>query len=110
MEQLECEKQRIEYELRLSERRLVPPKPSRSDASLSIQSTEDSCDGLPRHIAAGLIADGLLRDSETSSSVADSAFTLNGGRTLEPTNLSRCGASTVGSDSEVRSILDLTVT
>jgi len=107
VEQLECEKQRIEYELRLSERRLVPPKPSRSDASLSIQSTEDSWDGLPRHIAAGLIADGLLRDSETSSSVADSAFTLNGGRTLEPTNLSRCGASTVGSDSEVGNILDL---
>jgi len=111
MEQLECEKQRIEYELRFSERRLVPPKASRSDGSL-IASTESgsSSNGLPCHIAAGPIANGLLVDSgtsRTSSAVVGAAFTLEGGETLEPAHLSRCGASTVGSNSEVGNILDL---
>ena len=115
VEQLECEKQRIEFDLRFSERRLAASlETMSSSANRATQGRPSSqggssWDGLPSHIAAGLVADGLIRNDETAAPTGESRiFRLEGGRTLEPvSHLSNCGASTVGSDSEVGAILEL---
>ena len=99
MEQLESEKQRIEFDLRFSQRRLA------ASMGRAARSPTPSWD-VPSEVA-----DGLLRDADDAAAAptvgTGCGFRL-GDRTLEPVtgHFSRCGASTVGSDSEIGAILD----
>jgi hypothetical protein len=116
VEQLESEKQRIEYDLRFTQRAL----------SRRVDSSAAGGDGLPETVAQKLIADGLMRDTAPSvSSVSTSQYCShcsrgvgsfsNGdlivdsvaGRNRVPVDsLQPCGTSTVGSCSEVGDILE----
>ena len=114
VEQLECEKERVEYDLRFSQQRLARASASPSASNQfrpvsSAGSTAASWDGLPSEVVRGLVADGLMRDdSAVPPTAATGGFRVEGERTLEPvSNLSGCGCSTVGSSSEIGGLADL---
>ena len=114
VEQLECEKERVEYDLRFSQQRLARASASPSANTqfrpvTSAGSTAASWDGLPSEVVRGLVADGLMRDdSAAAPTAATEGFRVEGERTLGPvSNLSGCGGSTVGSSSEIGGLADL---
>ena len=130
VEQLEGEKQRIEYELRFSQRALADASATSREkcvishvpSSMELASALSETGGLPRlragidfgaegsKIAAGHIAEGLLQNDsgvgnrtwDTKSKYPAPVFQLEGERNLEPvSNLFCCGSSTAGSCSEI---------
>ena len=114
VEQLECEKERVEYDLRFSQQRLARASatPSANNQFRPITtagSTAASWDGLPSEVVRGLVADGLMRDdSAAAPTAATGGFRVEGERTLGPvSNLSGCGCSTLGSSSEIGGSADL---
>ena len=114
VEQLESEKERIEYDLKFTQRAL----------SRRVDSSAAGWDGLPETVAQKLIADGLMRDAAPSvssistsqhcSSDAGGSFSkgdlivnaLAGSNRVPIDSLPMCGTSTVGSCSEVGDILE----
>jgi hypothetical protein len=135
VEQLEGEKQRIEYELRFSQRALADASATSREkcvishvpSSMELASALSETGGLPRlragidfgaegsKIAAGHIAEGLLQNDsgvgnrtwDTKSKYPAPVFQLEGERNLEPvSNLFSCGSSTVGSCSEIASAFE----
>ena len=75
-------------------------------------SEDSSWDGLPSEVLRSLIADGLLIQNDTHGDGAGGfsarhGFHIDGTRTREPVaNLSGCGGSTLGTNSEIGGYLD----
>jgi hypothetical protein len=123
VEQLEGEKQRIEYDLLFSQRALANESAAsiekcvirRVPSSMDLSERSER-DGLPRMIPAGHIAEGLVQsdsgvaDHTRSTESVDPApgFQLEGERNLKPMSmkLSCCGSSTAGSCSEIASAFE----